>query len=66
MKKRRKKEGQKIDEVNEDNSRDTDHRHTPEAPHYYLCEDLHTCTVLTRRWYRTDLQDLLPLSQGLK
>lgn len=47
--------------MTEDNSRDTDHHHTPEAPHHYLCEDLHACTVFTRRWYRIDLQDLLPL-----
>lgn len=46
--------------MTEDNSRDTDHHHTPGGS-----EDLRPCTVFTRRWYRIALQELLPLVQPL-
>lgn len=46
--------------MTEDNSRDTDHHHTPGGS-----EDLRPCTVFTRKWYRIALQELLPLDRAL-
>lgn len=58
---------EKIDEMTEDSSGDTDHHHTPgRTPRRCVSKALQPCTVFTRRWYRIVLQDLPPLHWTLR